>query len=78
MQLVSPSIQPSDERWTATPGTTPPTLFEQCVCVLLCLTELIMKSCDMGPAVNRPYPRILESLTICRCHYKGSTFSSVI
>ena len=25
---------------------------------------------------NRPYPRILESLTICRCNYKGSTFSS--
>ena len=28
--------------------------------------------------VFRPYPRRLESLTICRCHYKGSTFSSVI
>ena len=27
---------------------------------------------------NLPYPRRLESLTICRCHYKGSTFSSVI
>ena len=26
----------------------------------------------------RPYPRRLESLTICRCHYKGNTFSSVI
>ena len=23
-----------------------------------------------------PYPRRLESLTICRCHYKGSTFDS--
>ena len=28
--------------------------------------------------VSSPYPRRLESLTICRCNYKGSTFSSVI
>ena len=26
----------------------------------------------------RPYPRRLESLTVYRCHYKGSTFFSVI
>ena len=25
-----------------------------------------------------PYPRRLESIIICRCHYKDSTFSSVI
>ena len=25
-----------------------------------------------------PYPRRLESITICRCHYKGSTFFSVL
>ena len=36
------------------------------------------KCCETGPTVFRPYPRILESLTICRCHCKGSTFSSVI
>ena len=36
------------------------------------------KSCKMGPAVSRPYPRWLECLTICRCHNKGGIFSSII
>ena len=36
------------------------------------------KSYETGPTVFRPYPRRLESQTICRCHYKGSTFFSVI
>ena len=36
------------------------------------------KCCDTRPTVFRPRPRRLESLTICRCHYKGSTFFSVI
>ena len=36
------------------------------------------KCCEAGPTVFRPYPRRLESLIICRCHYKGSNFFSVI
>ena len=36
------------------------------------------KCCETGPSVFCPYLKRLESLTICRCHYKGSTFFSVI
>ena len=32
-------------------------------------TELIVKSCETGPPVYRPYPRRLGSLIICRCHF---------
>ena len=35
------------------------------------------RNCEKGPPAYRPYPRRLESLTICRWNlYKGSTFSS--
>ena len=36
------------------------------------------KCCETLPTVFCPYLRRLESLTICRCHCKGSIFSSVI
>ena len=34
--------------------------------------------CETVPTAYSPYPRRIESLTICGCKYKGSTFSSVI
>ena len=55
-----------------------PLLFLSSVWPLLRPTELIMKSFETGPAVYRPFPRRLESLTICRCHYKGGAFSTII
>jgi len=37
-----------------------------------------VKDCAKEPTVYSPYPRRLESLTISRYNYKGSTFSPVI
>jgi len=36
------------------------------------------RNCETRPQVFSRYPRRLESLTICGCNYKGSTFFSVI
>ena len=56
-----------------------PTLYEECVGSLTSHRFITCaRACEMGPTVYRPYPRRLESLTVCRCYYKGSTFSSVI
>ena len=57
-----------------TPGTTSLTFFRT-VCGFFNVPH---QCCETGPPAYRPYPRRLESLTICKCHCKGSTFSSVI
>mgnify|MGYP000751364858 CR=1 FL=1 len=33
------------------------------------LSSLELEDCETGPTVYRTYPRRLESLAICRCHY---------
>ena len=38
----------------------------------------VNKVCERGPPIYLRYPWRLENLIICRCHYKDSTFSSVI
>ena len=65
--------QPVRQGLTATPGTTCPTLFDECVGSLLSL--LTMKMQKTEPTVYSPYPRTLERLTTCRYNYKGSTIS---
>ena len=58
---------------------TSPTLFEQwCGFFYVPQEPDKWRCCGTGTTVFRPYPRRLESLTVCRCHCKGSTFSSVI
>ena len=65
-------------RQTTTPGTTCPTLYEECVGSLMSHRFITCaRACEQGPTVYRPYPRRPESLIVCRCYYKGSTFSSV-
>ena len=63
------------------PGSTSPTLFEQCCGFFYVPQERDKcKCCGTEPTVFSPYhdQRRLGSLTVCRCHYKGSTSFSVI
>ena len=67
-------------RLVTPPGSTSPTLFEQWCGFFYVSRESDDKgkSFETGPTVFLPYPSRLESLTVCTCHYKGSTFFSVI
>ena len=51
-----------------------PTLCDKCVGSL----TSFMLTITVKTQIYRPYSRRLERLTICSCHCKGSTFSSVI
>ena len=78
MLSSKPEQQQRDQ--TTTPGTTFPTLCEG-VCEKFnvpCDNHITLKMQETGPTIFRPYPRRLECLTICRCKYKGSAFSSVV
>ena len=63
-------------RLATSPGSMYPTFFEQWCRFFYIPQELDVKwkCCETGPMVCCPYLRRLESLTVCRCHYKGSTF----
>ena len=66
-------------RLATPPPSTSPTLFEQwCGFFYVPQEPDKWKCCETGPKVFRPYPRRLERITVRRCHYKGSTFFSVI
>ena len=80
-QLIStPSLRTQPMKGCTTPlESTPPTLYEQqCGFFYVPQESEQWESCETGPTVYRPYPSRLECLAICRCHNKGSTFSSVI
>ena len=71
--------QPVKQGQTTTPGILSLTLSDKCVGSLTSpANHITLKMQETGPTVYSPYPRRPERLTICRCHYKGSTFSSVI
>ena len=57
-----------------------PLLFQRTAVWVLLRPKIITttKSSETDTTVCHPCPRRLECLTICRCHNKGSTFSSVI
>ena len=55
-----------------------PNLYKQWVGSLMPHRIYICKGCKTGPMVYRPNPRRLESLTVCRCLFKGSTLFTVI
>ena len=75
---INPFITPlSHERVYHTTGVYAPYPLRTAVWVLLHVRPTRI-SCETEPSVFRPYLWRIECLSICRCHNKGSTFSSVI
>ena len=65
-------------RLATPPGSTSPTLFEQWWGFFYVPQEPgKCKCCETGPTIFRPYPRRLESLTVCRCHYSRQELSQL-
>ena len=63
-------------RLATKPGSTAPYLFEQwCGFFYVPKEPDKCKCCEMGPTVFHPHARRLEGLSVCRCHYNGSTSS---
>ena len=72
-----PIPQPDHTTWPHHPGLHPLIFFRTVVWILLHPTWTDQwKCCETGPTIFLPYPRRQNNLTICRCHYKGSTKSS--
>ena len=64
-------------RLTTTPGSTSPTLFEQwCGFFYVPQKPDKCKCCETGRTVFPPYPRILESLTVCGWYITKAPLSS--
>ena len=78
--ISTPSSPTQPTKGCTTPsGSMPSTLYEQqCRFFYVPQESKQWKSCETGPKAFCPYPRTLEILTVCRCHNKGSTFSSIV
>ena len=75
MRGAIPILQPI--KFGHTTGVYDPYSFQIVMWVLLRSTRTNQwKCCETGPTVFRPYPRRLESLTICRCRYWKTELSS--
>ena len=71
--------QPVKQGQTTTQGTPCPTLYDKSMGSLTSAADhMTLKMQETGRTIYRSYQTRLEHLTICRCHYKGSMFSSVI
>ena len=80
-QLISTSSLSTQslQGCTTPPGSMHATLYKQhCGFFYVPQESEEWKNCETGRMVFRPYSRRLECLTFCRCHCRGSTFSSVI